>query len=530
MLHSGVMHQTPRLVAARPWTTVALLLFATWAWACWSCAEHWRGNPNYSFGWIVPLLVFGFAARRFNAAQRDAPRRLLSIPLVAIVGGALVTGSAIFVLEFARIQIWHPVIVIWLIAIIPVTATLLVCWASGGTRLLRAMLFPILFFLTAVPWPPRFEQPITAMLMQAVAAATTELLHWLGIQAQTAGGAIVLRTGAVGITEACSGIRSLQSGIMFGLAMGEWFLLRPIRRVALVVIAIALALLTNLGRTLALSLQAEWHGVPAVESIHDLTGNIAVSVLVLAIWVCGRLLRSGPQTFNIDRIGQRLRELSQTFPFPLHRLAFIPLIGGIAGIAAAQILSSRLEARDQTQTTPFFVLQPNANWKRVELPREVWRELHPTSGNYYRARLDRGVADSFHFFWKPSPWNRFLLVHRPDICMPGFGWESQGAPERIAVDFSPHQVQFHAFRFKREKLHALELWGVWRNGEPVSLEYQPDQVLGTAVAPPTLRLEGKRRSATEIVACSVISDRGFPEVGPVVRLMKSVLRYTPTHE
>src|SRR5439155_16815685 len=156
-------------------------------------------------------------------------------------------------------------IVIWTIAFVPIILTLLVCWLAGGKTLLRAELFPILFFLTAVPWPPRFEQPITAGLMQGVAAATAALLHWVGIAARTAGGAITLRTGVVGISEACSGMRSLQAGIMFGLAMGEWFLLRPLRRIALLFIAIALALITNLIRTLALSLWAEWNGLDAVE-------------------------------------------------------------------------------------------------------------------------------------------------------------------------------------------------------------------------------------------------------------------------
>ena len=119
---------------------------------------------------------------------------------------------------------------------------------------------------------------------------TAELLHWLGIEAQTSGAAIALRSGLVGITEACSGIRSLQAGIMFGLAMGEWFLLRPARRVVLLLLAIALALATNLARTLALSLQAEWHGVDSLDRVHDFIGNTTITALIVGIWVAGKLL------------------------------------------------------------------------------------------------------------------------------------------------------------------------------------------------------------------------------------------------
>jgi hypothetical protein len=118
-----------------------------------------------------------------------------------------------------------------------------------------------------------------------------------------------------------------------------------------------------------------------------------------------------------------------------------------------------------------------------------------------------GTGEVFHFFWKPSPWNRFVLVHRPDICMPGVGWESSGSPESITIDFFGHQAQLYLFRFRRGDTEALELWGVWRNGDAVPLEYQPDQVLGAAAAPPVLRLEANavpppkslRASSAEIV-------------------------------
>jgi len=307
-LHSPI-HGSLLAVISKPHRGCWALLVAAWTWATWSCAEYWRANPNYSYGWIVPALGLGYAARRLTLAQSEnIARPILAVPIWLIVFSGIVAAAIFFGLEFAREQVWHPIIVIWAIAFVPVTLTLLACWLAGGGRLLRAELFPILFFLTAVPWPPRFEQPITAGLMQAVAAATTALLHWFGIPAQTAGGAITLRTGVVGITEACSGMRSLQAGIMFGLAMGEWFLLRPLRRVALLLIAIALALCTNLIRTFALSVQAEWNGLDAVDKIHDLTGTLAVTTLVVAIWICARALCQRQRQCCIGRQTRQRRE------------------------------------------------------------------------------------------------------------------------------------------------------------------------------------------------------------------------------
>ena len=537
-LHSPI-HGSLLAVISKPHRGCWALLLAAWTWAIWSCAEYWRGNPNYSYGWIVPVLGFAYAARRLTLAQIIAgimpeniarPIRPVSIWLIGFFG--IVVAAIIFGLEFAREQVWHPIIVIWTIAFVPIIFTLLVCWLAGGKTLLRAELFPILFFLTAVPWPPRFEQPITAGLMQGVAAATTALLHWFGIPAQTAGGAITLRTGVVGISEACSGMRSLQAGIMFGLAMGEWFLLGALRRIALLLIAMVLALCTNLIRTLALSLQGEWHGLDAVEKIHDLTGTLAVTALVVAIWICACALRSRHDAsahFGFENLHARLCAIGATIPTTLQSAALAILIVGVFGIAIAQIVSAKIETRDQTQTAPFFSVREGPSLTRVRLPRDVWNELHPTSGEYVRIHDPRlGAGETFHFFWKPSPWNRFVLVHRPDICMPGIGWESVGPPQSIIIDFSGRQTQFYLFRFQRGDIQALELWGVWRNGDAVPLDYQPDQVRRTAAAPPALHLEGKRRSATEIVACVVGGDANHPpNAEQAIAIVKSVFQYQP---
>ena len=76
-----------------------------------------------------------------------------------------------------------------------------------------------------------------------------------------------------------------------------------------------------------------------------------------------------------------------------------------------------------------------------------------------------------------------------------------------------------------------ELWGVWRNGEAVPLDNQPDQILRAAAAPSTLQLEGKRRSATEIVACVIGGNRDRPpDAERAIAILKSVFEYSPARE
>ena len=430
-------------------------------------------------------------------------------------------------------MVWHPQIVLELICLLAIAFSLGIFRASRGPAFMRAEIFPVLFFLTAVPWPPRFEQPLTSTLMRLVAGATVEILHWLGVEAQTSGGAIALRAGLVGITEACSGIRSLQAGIMFGLAVGEWFLLRPARRVWLLALALGLAFLTNLARTVALSLQAEWHGVAAVAEVHDLIGNIAITGLIVSIWIAGKFLapRVAPAPLvSWPEMTSRVREFFRRILTPSRPEFAAVVVAGIAGLILARGAYAMIESRDQTQTAPFFSARPDAGAgdRFVTVPKEIWEELHPSSGEYIHREnpaLPLGMANFYHFFWKPSPWNRFVLVHRPDICMPGVGWVASGPPEPVEIDFGGRKIHLHAFRFERDNLHALQLWGVWRNGEPLSLDYDAAQVFGQAAPPPGMQLGGKRRSATEIIACSVVNEKENPPLEIAVALLRSVFEF-----
>jgi hypothetical protein len=201
----------------------------------------------------------------------------------------------------------------------------------------------------------------------------------------------------------------------------------------------------------------------------------------------------------------------------------------VVGIFGARLVYARAESGAYLQKTPRFAARiGGADRNRLAtVPREVWNELHPTSGEYVRHDdPPSGVSgDCFHFFWKPSVWNRFVLVHRPDICMPGIGWETAGPTEPVDVDLDGKTVRFYLFRFRRGNTDALELWGAWRNGNAVPIEYTAAQVLGAAPPLANMQLEGKRRSATEIVACSVIADGEEPAKEIALALLRSVFHY-----
>src|SRR5664279_5182317 len=108
---------TPMAGAATPpardaaFPSALLVFLGLGAWAIWSCAEHWRGNPNYSYGWVVPALALGFGLRRYftldlgDLAVREGGTAFSWPVALALV---LVSCAVVFALEFAREQMWHP--------------------------------------------------------------------------------------------------------------------------------------------------------------------------------------------------------------------------------------------------------------------------------------------------------------------------------------------------------------------------------------------------------------------------------------
>lgn len=245
-----------------------------WFVLCRHLSGEWSANEQYSYGWFVPF----FAAYLFWLRWEDRPEgerlsangsRLRGDEAGAVlpINHSRLTNNVsrfllftfYFLLLAALLPLrlfevgnpdWRPLG--WVHAVIVVGITLAVIWQIGGTRWLKHFAFPVCFIFVAVPWVTPIEAPIVQGLMTTVAAVATETLQLFGIPAQLQGSLIRVSTGLVGVNEACSGVRSLQTSLMIGLLFGELKRLSVPRRVALVIGALAIALLANFARAFTL--------------------------------------------------------------------------------------------------------------------------------------------------------------------------------------------------------------------------------------------------------------------------------------
>jgi|GEM_PF-648488 len=527
------------------WIPIALVLVGLWAWAIAGCADEWTNDPMYSYGWFVPPLMLFFAWRRLD--EPIAGRVLVGnyrIPSAPRTIAILATVFALLVLpiELLRNELPDDRLNNWGLGLCAVIATLWVVYCIGGWKLVITLGFPVAFFLAAVAWPKRYESPVTVGLQKFVAAIIVEIMHIMGIHADPHGTTIYLKNGPVGIAEACSGIRSLQASLMISLAVGELFFLRLGRRFLLVLLCASVATLLNVGRTLALCLITEYKGADAMHKAHDLIGDAILLVLPLLAWCLGRLLAAGGGGFPTDPLPRK--PAADGTPPPMSHVKRLwlqarglawqrmpnlapALVIGLAGITTYHVWLAILDRRSPPQLEPFFSLQAaeGSQLEKMDMNPDIWAALSPSAGGTYRVKAtqpQRQNVSLYHFFWKPAAANRWVTGHRPDICMPAGGWKKDGDVEPIDVDFGGHPLRMHLFRFADAHQRAIQVWGIWRNGEPIHMDFFESHALEWSL------FTGKSRSAVEVVSCVIPYTDGPPPIEEARRILSSAVQYRRT--
>jgi len=462
-------------------------------WLSWTCADDWTHDPNYGHGWfILPLFLF-FLWRRWSMIPGESGERvhlstlwLLPLPLlIAMV--ELVRLTPIF---------WRPLA--WVIYGMGCVFTLFLAYRQMGGRGLRWLGFPLLFLAVAIPWPTAIEVTIVREFSFVIATIVGEILLLLGIFNEVNGRVIDLAQGSIGVDEACSGLRSLQSSLMISLAVGEWFWLTWGRRGVLLLAAVLGAMLLNVFRALALSLLVAYGGSAALDRWHDPVGMTALLLLTGAIVGLGFFFRREPPEADPGREGDR--DGSHVVDFQLSRGMKGISVACIAAFLAAQgwYHWNSLEA---AQDQPFVQMQHSELKVETEPPPDnINAILRADEGGYLILNPENQPQYiGYHFFWAPSRTNGKALFHRPDVCMPGAGWIQQEDATLYYGRLGEREVVVHRFIFRRGQQSGALLWMCWADDDPLAFSGKPYANLQSSFIPDFISM-GKRVFAVEILA------------------------------
>ena len=247
---------------------LALLpMLLAFSWLVSKAQWYWTHRPDMQFGWIVLMLSAFVIWDQWS--RRPAPRWQLGWPFIVL---ALVGAVLLFVMQLYQAAFGlMPAVMMGLTAGVYAIAAANIHYVYGRAGW-RFYAFPLLFFLIALPLPSFLYTPLVNGLQHKVATLNVEILNLVGIPARRVGSLIELPNGTVGVNEACSGVRSLQSTIMATLFIGYLTLQRRSLQIALLVFGVVLALVGNLIRSLYLSFTANSQGVDAVAKVHDSAG------------------------------------------------------------------------------------------------------------------------------------------------------------------------------------------------------------------------------------------------------------------
>jgi exosortase len=223
-------------------------------------ALQWWDDANYSHGFLVPVFTGYLIWRDRDRLRQIGPRSNPWGVVILILGiGALLIGdlgAENFLSRSSLILILAGLVLFIL-----------------GKETLRVILFPLCFLFFMVPLPSIVFYAVTFPLQQLAAAQAAWALEALGVPVLLDGNIIHLSQISLGVTEACSGIRSLIS--LFAGAVAWAYLLLPGRlsMLLLVLATVPITIIANAGRVVATGLIGQWFGADYASGFfHELAG------------------------------------------------------------------------------------------------------------------------------------------------------------------------------------------------------------------------------------------------------------------
>ena len=392
---------------------VFLPLLVAYATAVQWCVDRWNAPTQYfEHCWLVPVVaaVVIWQRRRdwvTRPAALDRGGLWLLVPalLMHLVGAALMIDS----LSAGS-----------LVLAIPGAA-----WLALGRERLRG-LWPVLWLsLFVVPTPIVVEGWLAFYLKELAVGGGAGLANLLGADLDRRGADLLLRgtTSSLYVADACGGLRSLLA--MTTIAWCLAFFLGPVswlRRGALLVLAVPIAVVANIVRIAGICLMARWFGVPFAEGTGHTLANVLewvadVGLLLLLDHLLSRRLSAAAPppaavpvlpAVGIARSRRTAAVWLYAIAVPLLLLSVYRPSGSGAQRAAqlpALVAGYAMVPRTAAQEAQF----------QQNLPR--WRELLGTGDFVWRAySRSSGEFVSLVALFHDTNWKS---VHAPRICIEG---------------------------------------------------------------------------------------------------------------
>jgi exosortase len=421
---------------------------------------EWRLNEQYNYGYFVPVFVLYLVYLRWQQRPDFQPAK---VPVFYLIAGCL-SLIPVHMLQSANPD-WR--LVYWLLTLQALVLTLLASARIAGWRASWHFAPALIMILFSVPWITTVENRVTSALMEWVALFTVEVVNLMGIYAVRLGNVIQLPNAMVGVEEACSGVRSLQSSLMAGYLFGELMQLRFFARGLLIGLGVIVTFVFNLGRTLGLTFITHYGGKEGYDAWHDHLGNAVAIVgffgVGLIAWLLARLAfcRSGSTPEPVEAEVPK-SSASGLFPSSPWVLLCCLILAGFAADWAWYASAGRVTAR------PLMPAWENGDVETESLPIDpiTIAQLKYTEGAHHQWREADGTGwIGFYFYWDAGRISSHAGVHRPENCLPSSGLRllRDYGPKTVALEGSS-EISFDRILFRGFNAEILVFFAVWDQG------------------------------------------------------------------
>lgn len=398
---------------------------------------QWLHDDDLAHGLFLPFLAVILVAE----SRRDPAPRFLRAGAGPLAACALLILASLASLVAA---IAYAVAMGWSDAMAEFTASASLVFALGAAWLAladrRVRFLPlnwaaavaVVLWIFASPPPPGTYARLASFLQAEVTHGVVGVLGSAGIAAFRVGNVIELAHTSVGVSEACSGVRSLISCTVAGLFLSAVLVRRPRHRALVIAISPAIGLAMNFLRSLLLTLLAN-AGVSIEGRWHDLTGaSILVGTTLLVAAFAFFLHRREPA--GADDPGEPSPAAAGHSPLQGMVAALLLLAASIgAGLAAAG--GPRQSAPGRAPDLAALFPEAPPGWTVRTTPDfdqfSGILHTHALIERVYSAGASPGSAHVTLYiaYWQPGQAPVSLVdAHTPDACWPGTGWESEPVP------------------------------------------------------------------------------------------------------